>query len=86
MRPKIKMTLVDRKGDYGCHKGYEIGKSWDFDEDRGEFCSLAMHTLFPMVDILRYGGELPKSKSGDIRFACPDADVINIFRIEKVDE
>lgn len=27
-----------------------------------------------------------ESKSGDIRFGFPDADVINIFRIEKVGE
>ena len=63
MRPKIKITLVDKKGDCLCHKCYQIGQTWDFDTDRGEFCSLAMHTLFPMVDILRYGGKLPKSRA-----------------------
>ena len=49
---------------------------------RGNLCPLVIHTLFPMIDILRYGGELPiSSKTGDSRFCCPDADVINIFKI-----
>lgn len=43
---------------------------------------MAMHAAFLYVDILRYGGKLPLSKNGDIRFCCPDADVINVFRIE----
>lgn len=84
-RPDIRIELVDKKGDCPCHKGYQVGDTWTFGKDTGDFCSLAMHTLFPMIDILRYGGELPRSKSGDIRFCCPDADVINVFRIEKID-
>jgi len=36
----------------------------------------------PIIDILRYGGEPPKSQNDDIRFCCPDSDVVNIFKIE----
>ena len=28
------------------------------------------------------GGTVPKSVHGDIRVACPDADVVNVFRID----
>ena len=42
---------------------------------------MAMHVLFPMIDILRYGGKLPNH-----RFCCPDVDTINVFQIEKVEE
>ncbi len=81
-RLKIKITLVDKVGKDYCHRGHKIGDSWDYDNDRGNLCPLVMHTLFPMIDILRYGGELPiSSKTGDSRFCCPDADVINIFKI-----
>ena len=75
---KIKITLVDQKGPRPCHRGHKIGDEFDFDKDRGKLCPMAMHVLFPMVDILRYGGKLP----GDC-FCCPDVETINVFRIEK---
>jgi uncharacterized repeat protein (TIGR04076 family) len=81
-RKKVKLTLIDKIGGGGCHHGHKIGDTFDFDEDRGKLCPMAMHAAFPYVDILRYGGELPLSKEGDIRFCCPDADVINVFRID----
>ena len=43
---------------------------------------MAMHAAFPFIDILRYGGTLPTGKDGDYRFCCPDADVINVFRLD----
>ena len=83
MKKKIKITLVDKLGECGCHRGHKIGDVWDYEEDRGKLCPMALHTLFPMIDIIKYGGSLPKSKAGDCRFCCPDADVINVFRVEE---
>ena len=86
--PKITLELVDRLGKCGCPHGHKIGDCFDFDTQRGELCPMAAHVAFPYVDILRYGGTLPLSKAGDIRFCCPDADVINVFRlkVEQPDE
>lgn len=81
-KPRITLTLVDRLGSHGCHRGHKIGDSFDFDTQRGALCPMAMHVAFPYIDILRYGGKLPLSSAGDFRFCCPDADVINVFRIE----
>ena len=81
-KPSIQITLVDRKGPCGCHRGHKIGDTFDFDTERGRLCPMAMHVAFPYIDILRYGGTLPTGKDGDFRFCCPDADVINIFRLE----
>lgn len=81
-KPKIKITLVDRKGECGCHRGHKVGDSFDFDTERGLLCPMAMHVAFPYIDILRYGGTLPKGRDGDFRFCCPDADVINVFRLD----
>lgn len=78
---KIKITLVEQKGDCPCHRGHRVGDVFDFDADRGKLCPMAMHTLFPMVDILRYGGTLKSD-----RYCCPDADTINVFKIEKIEE
>ena len=87
-KPKITLELVDRLGKCGCHHGHKIGDCFDFDTQRGELCPMAAHVAFPYVDILRYGGTLPLSKAGDIRFCCPDADVTNVFRlkVEQPDE
>lgn len=82
-KPKIKISLVDKKGELHCHRGHRVGDSWDFDTERGKICPLAMNTLFPMINILRYQGELPISTHGDVRFCCPDSDVINVFKLEK---
>lgn len=82
-KPQIIIELIEKKGDFGCHRGHRVGDRFDFDTQRGALCPMAMHVAFPYVDILRYGGELPASHAGDIRFCCPDADVINVFRITK---
>lgn len=81
-RPKITLTLVEKKGTCGCHRGHKVGDSFDFDTERGKLCPMAMHVAFPYVDILRYGGTIPPGKNGDVRICCPDADVINVFRID----
>lgn len=81
-KPKIKITLVDRIGKHGCHRGHKIGDTFDYDTERGKLCPMAMHVAFPYIDILRYGGTLPASSNGEIRFCCPDSDVVNIFRLE----
>lgn len=83
LKPKIKLSLVERKGEHKCHRGHKPGDTFDFDTERGVLCPMAMHVAFPYVEILKYGGSVPVSKSGDIRFCCPDSDVINVFRIEK---
>ncbi len=82
MKPKVTITLIDKKGDCVCHRGHKIGDVFDYDTDRGLLCPMAMHVAFPYIDILRYGGTPPIAKNGNIEFCCPDSDVINIFRIE----
>ena len=43
MKPKIRLTLVERKGTYGCHRGHRVGDTFDFDTERGMLCLMAMH-------------------------------------------
>ena len=86
MRPKIRITLVESKGDCPCHRGHKPGDAFDYDTDRGKLCPMAMHVGFPYIDILRFGGMPPVSRHGDVRFCCPDSDVINVFRLEVVEE
>ncbi len=83
-RPKIKITLIDRKGPNPCHRGHKIGESFDFDCDRGKICPMAMHVAFPYIDILRYGGNIPGQPEGTAVFCCSDVDTINVFKAEIV--
>ena len=83
-RPAIRITLIDRLGKCGCHRGHRVGDSWDFDTQRGELCPMAMHVAFPYIDILRYGGAIPGQPEGTAAFCCPDVDTINVFRVEAV--
>ncbi|MDY6322118.1 MAG: TIGR04076 family protein [Succinivibrio sp.] len=84
-RPQIRITLIERKGARGCHRGHRVGQSWDFDTQRGELCPMAMHVAFIYADILRYGGEIPGQTPGTAVFCCPDPDTINVFKLERLD-
>lgn len=81
-RPKIKITVIDRKGAVACHRGHKVGDSFDFDTERGRLCPMAMHVAFPYIDILRYGGKIPVMPEGCAVFCCPDVDTINVFKAE----
>ena len=85
-KPKIKISLIDQKGHMGCHRGHQIGDTFAFDTERGNLCPMAMHVAFPYIDILRYGGTPPTSSNGEIRFCCPDVDVINVFCLEGLEK
>lgn len=85
-RPKIKIEVTDRGGKHGCHRGHKVGEIFDFDEDRGKICPMAMHCAFPYIDILRYDGKIPGQPEGTAEFCCSDADAIMVFRAEIVPE
>lgn len=85
-KPKIRITVVDKLGKCGCHRGHKIGDSFDYDTQRGELCPMAMHIAFPYIDILRYGGTPPATKDGKTYFCCSDVDVINVFCLETIKE
>ena len=99
-RPRLRITLIDRKGSCPCHHGHKIGDSWDFDTDRGhkigdsfdfdtergQLCPMAMHVAFLYADIIRYGGSIPGQPDGTAVFSWPDADTLNIFRVERIEE
>ena len=53
--PRLRITLIDRKGSCPCHHGHKIGDSWDFDTERGQLCPMAMHVAFLYADIILPG-------------------------------
>ncbi|MCR5537141.1 MAG: TIGR04076 family protein [Succinivibrio sp.] len=88
-RPTILITLMETRGPLGsagCHHHHRVGQSWDFDRERGDLCPMALHVGFVYADILRYGGQVPGNPRGTALFACPDPKVLNIFKIEVLEE
>lgn len=85
-RPKIQISVIDRRGEKGCHRGHMIGQTFDYDTQRGDICPMAMHCGFPYIDILRYGGNVPGQPEGIAEFCCSDADTIMVFKAEIVNE
>lgn len=83
--PKIKITIDNRIGKCPCHREHEVGEEFDFDNERGKLCPMAMHVAFPYIDILRYGASIPGQKDGEAIFCCPDVDTINVFKVERLD-
>ena len=84
-RPKIKITLIDQKGECPCHHGHRVGDSWDFDTERNKLCPMALHAGFPYIDILRYGGSIPGETPGTAVYCCSDVKTINVFKVEIVE-
>ncbi len=85
-RPKIRISVIARHGEKGCHRGHKIGQTFDYDTQRGDICPMAMHCGFPYIDILRYGGSVPGQPKGTAEFCCSDADTIMVFKVETVDD
>jgi uncharacterized repeat protein (TIGR04076 family) len=85
-RPKLKLTLIEKKESGVCHYNHKIGDTFDFATERGAMCPMALYVAFPYIDILRYGGSIPGEEGDTGVFCCPDPKVINIFKIEKISD
>ena len=70
-RPRIKLTVTDRRGKMGCHRGHHVGQTFDFDTERGEICPMAMHCAFPYIDIYVTEERFPDKKKEQQSFAVP---------------
>lgn len=72
-RPKIKITIVDRLGPKGCHRGCKVGDSYDFDTERGKYvsygcpCGLSVHRY---TALRRTGARQPGKHSGVFLPGC----------------
>ena len=57
-RPKIKITITDRRGKMGCHRGHHVGEVFDYDEDRGKIAP-DRHRYAPCAAAVRQRPERP---------------------------
>lgn len=83
---QIKITVVDRLGTKGCHRGMRIGQTFDFATQRGQMCPMVEHIAFIYADILRYGGNFGGERPYETEFCCSDPKTIMVYKIELVGE
>lgn len=69
-KPKIKISLIDQKGQMGCHRGHRIGDTFDFDTERGALCPMAMHVAFPTLTFCGMGENSPANQMAQLFFVA----------------
>ena len=69
-KPNIRITLVGQKGTMGCHRGHQVGDSYDFDTERGKLCRWRCTLPFPMSIFCDTVANCPVSQMEPFCFAA----------------
>jgi uncharacterized repeat protein (TIGR04076 family) len=83
---KVKITVQSVTG--YCQAGHCIGQEIIVDNITlsAYLCPHALHTLWPYVQVLQYGGKFPWGDKDGIAIACPDPDNLVRFNLRRVKE
>lgn len=83
-RHTVRITLVSQKA--SCPNGHCVGDEWLVERKTpGGMCLSAFNSLAPFLMTLRFGGDFPwERQAGEVTVCCPDAEVVNTFRLERV--
>jgi uncharacterized repeat protein (TIGR04076 family) len=85
MPNKIEITIkkILEKGE--CPLGHEVGEKFWWPDDMGKMCPHAVYTVYPAVDVLRFGGTFPwESDPDSATLCCPDANNPVVFEIRRI--
>ena len=82
----IRITLTSQIAE--CPNGHTVGDTWTAGRlSPGGLCMGALGSLMPAITALRFGGDFPwMSEEGVGFFCCPDHNVQNVFKLERVNE
>lgn len=83
-RSDVRITLVSQLGK--CPNGHCVGDQWLVRRKTPEgMCLSAFNSLLPFLMTLRFGGAFPwEEKEGEVTVCCPDPEIVNVFRLERV--
>jgi len=75
--------VISQKGI--CEAGHKVGDKFIVGQQTPpKMCSWAFHTLFPLAEVLDFGGSFPWEKDKDaVTAACPDADNPVVFKLKR---
>ena len=81
MAKKIMVEVIEARGD-GCDQGLKLGDKFELEENSHNFCSAAFSSIYPVAQVMRYGGSFPWQKEKGVEImCCPDPYNTIVFRI-----
>ncbi len=85
-RYKVSIRVVSQKGT--CANEHKVGDQWVVDGKTPEgICLSAFNSLFPVLQVLKYGGSFPWASDPDVTTsACPDATNPVVFELRRLRE
>ncbi len=80
----VKITLISQIKT--CPAGHKVGDEFLIERrSPGGMCMGALNSLMPFITTLRFGGSFPWEKEEGVgTFCCPDPEVVNTFRLERI--
>ncbi|MEW6412483.1 MAG: TIGR04076 family protein [Candidatus Zixiibacteriota bacterium] len=80
----IKITLISQIKN--CPAGHRVGDVFYIKRHSpGGMCMGALNSLMPFITALRFGGSFFWEKQEGVgTFCCPDPEVVNTFRLERI--
>ena len=83
-RAAIRIRLLSQRRE--CPNGHAPGEEWIVDgKTPAGMCLSAFHSLSPFLMTLRFGGNFPWEPEGTVTVCCPDSQVVNVFRLERIE-
>ncbi len=85
MANKIMIEVIEIRG-HGCDQGFKLGDVFELKEHTHSFCSLAYNSIYPVAQVLRYGGRFPWEQDKCVEImGCPDPYNTVVFKITAVE-
>ncbi len=82
-RRAVRITLQSQLRN--CPNGHAVGDTWLVEgKTPAGMCLSAFQSRAPFLMHLRFGGDFPWEEAGEATVCCPDPQVANVFRIERV--
>ncbi len=83
---KIIIEVIETRGQ-GCDQGFKQGDIFELKEQSHSFCCNAYNSIYPVAQVLRYGGRFPwETEKGVEILGCPDPYNTVVFKIKAVDD
>lgn len=81
---KVRMRIAEILGKGECPLGHAAGEEFIYPDDRDKICASAMHSIFPAVRVLQFGGSFPWEDDPDgAVVCCPDGRNPVVFELKR---
>ncbi|MHA2371176.1 MAG: TIGR04076 family protein [Candidatus Hodarchaeales archaeon] len=83
--PKIEIKITKIYGEEICSRGFEVGDSFVYPDDRATICPAALSVIRPYMLVLSYGGSMDPDDPDSVSVSCPDAKHPVVYQIRRVE-